>query len=396
MNIQPIQSACLRTTLLACSAAVTLAGSLSIVPASAAAPGAGLAQTESDAEVRAYWTPERMATAKPMSQSPAVVRPDGLPAGTKALPSRLGRQGYSIYSPPGLPTEPEQTPMQLYGPKASNAALPGRQFSYGTNNYPYTTTRVFPQTSEPPNYPYRASGHLFFTITKSGGIDKPGNYLCSASMIAKRILVTAGHCVGSPHVSGSGAFIFYTTWLFVPADMNGTAPYGSWTWSYVLASAGWAGGNGSVPNDEDWGFLIINDQNGTSLGNKVGWFGWATGALSGNNVTVLGYPGNLDGGNYMQQNQAQIAASGGNNTYEIGSAMGPGSSGGPWVMSFGDAPTCTGNACPTGGNAMGNNTVVAVTSYGPKGSVGYEGASDLNSDFASEENSLCAKASGNC
>lgn len=382
---------------LAAPAAVAVAAAWLLGPLPARAQEAGLAANQSDAQIRAYWTPERMAHAVPMRHTPSATRSDGMPVGTVRLPAGLPQKG-AYYSPPGAATDPEPTPQQAYGPKADDggptgAALPP---SKGTNNYPYTTTRVFPQTTEPTNYPYRAAGHLFFTITQSGGIDPPGNYNCTASMISPRILVTAGHCVGSPHTSGSGGFIFYSNWMFVPGDMNGTAPYGTWTWNYVLASAGWAGGTGKVPNDEDWGFLIITDQSSKTLGSKVGWFGFLTGALPANNVTVLGYPGNLDGGRYMQQTQAQIAASGGNNTYLIGSSMGPGSSGGPWVQGFGDGPSCAGSGCPTGDNGMGVNVVVAVTSYGPSGSVGYEGASDLNTDFYNEEQSLCKRTTGNC
>jgi len=269
---------------------------------------------------------------------------------------------------------------------------PESNSSYG---YPYTETPVFPTSSEVKNFPYSASGHLFFTITKSGGIDPPGNYQCSASIVKARILVTAGHCLGSPIVNGKG-FFYYSNWLFIPADINGSAPFGSWTWSYGIVASGWYNGTGAVPNTEDWAYLILNDNNGVKIGSKVGHLGWATNSLSGNNVTELGYPCNLDNCEYMQQTQAQVDASGGSNTYLTGSAGGGGASGGPWVLDFGVGDTCSGNGCPTGLNGLAGNYLVAVTSYAPNGTVGYLGASQFNSDFSNELTTLCNRNSGNC
>ena len=65
---------------------------------------------------------------------------------------------------------------------------------------------MFASGSEVKNYPYSASGNLFFVITRSGGINPPGNYHCTASVISQRIVVTAGHCVGSPFTNGKGFF----------------------------------------------------------------------------------------------------------------------------------------------------------------------------------------------
>ncbi len=358
------------------------------------------AEPQSDAAVRAYWTSERLGSAKHMEHHPSSLRSDGLPLATATLsPESTGLlAGAPEFSAPGRPTVSIDLKEQLYTPKdikksaTELGVTPDSNSSFG---YPFTETPVFPLGSQVENYPYSASGHLFFTITKSGGIDAPGNYSCSASIVQHRILITAGHCLGSPVVNGQG-FNYYTNWLFIPADINGTAPFGSWTWNYGIVASGWYNGGGSLPNSEDWAFLILNDNNGVKAGSEVGWLGSATYALSGNNVTELGYPCNLDSCEYMQQTQAQVDASGGSNTYITGSAGGGGASGGPWVLDFGAGDSCSGNGCPTGLSGLGGNYVVAVTSYDPSGTVGYLGASQFNSDFSNEFTTLCNRNSGNC
>jgi len=373
-------------------------------------PGSSLAQQissgpkQDDASIRAYWTPERLANATPMSEHPTNAQRNGLPVGTEPIsPGTVGTipggsdSASAAFGDQAPPTNLEDWTQQIYTPKqltesqAAGDVIPQSSSTYG---YPYTETKVFPTANA---WPYRATGKLYFTVTKSGGIDTPGNWLCSASVIAKRIVVTAGHCVGSPLVGvvGGAGFIYYSNWLFIPNFTNGTGSDGSWTWSSAVAGNGWVIGNGSFPNAEDWGFLVMNDLNGVTIATKVGHYGYSINALSGNNVTLLGYPGNLDGGLYMEQTQGQVNAYS-SNTYIVGTASGPGASGGPWLLGFGKAPSCSGSGCPTGVNGLGINDVVGVDSYGPAGTIGFAGASEFNSDWLTELTTLCNAASGNC
>ncbi len=241
-------------------------------------------------------------------------------------------------------------------------------------------------------------GHLFFTITKSGGVDKPGNYECTATVIKPRVVATAAHCIGSPQTATGGNFSFYSNWLFIPADMNGTAPFGSWTAFAWGASGAWASSNGSEPNSEDWGFLDINDQGSPAhtIASVTGYLGYLTLSLSANNLTTLGYPGNLDNSAYMQENNATTGGGANDNTWTVGSAMGAGSSGGPWIVNFGQAPSCNGPCLPSSSGSLGATQLVAVTSYGPINAVGYLGASQFNSDWTTLLTTMCSKKTGNC
>jgi hypothetical protein len=138
----------------------------------------------------------------------------------------------------------------------------------------------------------------------------------------------------------------------------------------------------------------MQDKSGQRIGDATGFFGYAINKLSPNHITSLGYPVNLDSGQRMEINNSQIIKSGGNNTFLIGSAMRGGSSGGPWIMNYGVAPTSS-----PGIAGMGTNIVVSVTSYGPVATEPkYQGGSNFNAQFTSLLNSACntAPAAGNC
>jgi V8-like Glu-specific endopeptidase len=261
------------------------------------------------------------------------------------------------------------------------SVIPDASSSFGAR---FTTSRVFPDSTTVA-YPYRTAGKLFFHDPRTGG-----NFYCSASVLRPRIIVTAGHCV--THASTSPFLrYFYSNFLFVPAYNNGSAPYGTWTPSQEWITNTWYFSDGSVPNPQDVGILIARDQS-TKLGYITGWLGYFTNQLGNNNVTMLGYPCNLDSCLKMQETFAQTFEYGGNNTYIYGSAMKSGASGGPWVQDFGIAPA----GAPAG--LLGNNYLVAVTSYQPTNtSLMYLGASNLNGDFLNLLlNYACVAAPGNC
>ena len=90
---------------------------------------------------------------------------------------------------------------------------------------------------------------------------------------------------------------FYSNWLFVPAYNAGAAPMGSWTANTEYVTNAWYHSDGSVPNQQDVGMLVINDLAGgapETIGTVTGYLGYFTNQLANNNVTMLGYPCNLD------------------------------------------------------------------------------------------------------
>ncbi|MDB5932683.1 MAG: hypothetical protein JWQ01_27 [Massilia sp.] len=306
---------------------------------------------------RGYWTPERLKAARPLPMPRA-------PLGTAHAAPASRFAGVPLVSPGAPPTEATPVEAQrLFTPDAKPAVKPGaaalKPGAAGNLGAHFTSTRVFPMFSEPAAdysadraYPYRAVGKLFFSAN-----GEP--FTCSASVIERRVVVTAGHCVHSGSPGG-----FYQDFLFVPAYRDGEAPFRAWKWRNLVVTAAWSEGGGVVPSAADYAMIGFADQSVqpgapvSKLGNVTGWLSWQTGSLYPNHTSKLGYPCNLDDCEKMQDvtsNSFRVAE--GNNV-EAGSDAREGSSGGPWVQNFAQVPV--------GGNTGVNNAVnavVGVTSY---------------------------------
>lgn len=338
-----------------------------------------------------YWTPERMKNAKEMTlprvnRDKVVITPLADMLQQQQTASWGGGDDGEDGNPPTYEMLPNNKP--LYKPLAEqNLSGDSRTpTDRGTLNEHFTSSRLVPLTADQ-TYPYRAAGKLFFTIPGAG------NYVCSASVIKPRVVLTAGHCV---HAGSGGAAGFFTNFLFVPAFRDGAAPFQSWSASYVNTTPTWASGNGAVPNAADYGMIEMQDKviGGVNrrIGEITGELGYQLNSLIPNHVTMLGYPCNLDSCQKMHQNMAESFVAVAPNNVEYGSDMGGGASGGPWVQNFGVASTGQ-----TGGLNPGRNRVVGVTSYGytstaPKAL----GASIFDARFTTLLNDLCAHKAGNC
>ncbi|MBC7456514.1 MAG: trypsin-like serine protease [Massilia sp.] len=260
----------------------------------------------------------------------------------------------------------------------------------GTSGAQYTSTRVFPiytGTAAPfsadRTFPYRAAGKLFFSINGAP-------YICSASVIARRIVATAGHCVHSGTASG-----FYSNFVFIPAFLDGTAPFGSWAPRLVGVTTTWSSGGGGVPNAADYAMMEMNDQtiSGTvrRIGDLTDSLGWQTLSLASNHTSKLGYPANLDNARKMQNVMSDNFQAFAPNTVAYGSDAGGGSSGGPWVQNLEVA------SVGQNGNNLGSNRVVGITSYGPVDpAVKFAGSSILDSRWSTMYSTLCSARVGNC
>jgi V8-like Glu-specific endopeptidase len=243
----------------------------------------------------------------------------------------------------------------------SSGAIP---FDFGTANLPFSTARADldpAQTNE--QYPYRPAGKLFFKI---GAQD----FICSASLIKKGLVVTAAHCVMK-----FGSKQYYSDWQFIPgfrgvaapAPVPISAPYGIWTVAQAFVLTSYFDGTDSC---QQTGVVCQNDVAILALnfaGTNTGWFafGWDKAGFTSQRIThvsQVGYPACLDDGGMMERNDAQgsIDSAHSDNTV-IGSLMCGGSSGGPWLVNFGIRPTLTGTNL---GSAPVENQVIGVTSWG--------------------------------
>lgn len=229
---------------------------------------------------------------------------------------------------------------------------------YGTANQPYTTS----YEKKPKADPYRRAGKLFFK-------DGADTYVCSASMIKRGVVVTAAHCV-----SQFGENRFFSGFEYVPAYSGGAAPYGKWDWAWVFAPPKYLKGTDKCSSagpgvvcESDIAVIVLAPKKSRYAGDSTGWFGFGTGGYSYTPngqalITQLGYPVSLNNGQEMMRTDSQgsVDSNSVGNTI-IGSLQTGGSSGGPWLVNFGFAPTPQGN--PFGTDAD-RNIVVGVTSWG--------------------------------
>ena len=343
------------------------------------------------ASVRAFWTPERMASAIPLE-----LKSSGQLSATRATgpAAPLGPQVSGVGSPPTAKGEPVNEFLYNVTLSDEGSAAP-TAVGLPPPAAHFTTSRVFPDSATVV-YPWRASGKLFFHDPRTRE-----NFICSASVLRPRVIATAGHCVSQPSTTAANRY-FFNNFLFVPAFRQippaaSVAPYCSWTWQFVIVSNIWFFSDGSVPNAQDVALIEPRDRACTSsalqrLGAVTGYYGYRTNSVIPQSITQIGYPANLDSGLQMEVTWAESFDNGGNNTVRIGSAQRGGSSGGPWLKDFGVRPVDFA-AHPW----FTPNQLVSVTSYGPiSESPQYLGGSILNNNFLSILNKICNRKAGNC
>ncbi len=352
--------------------------------------------TFSDAATQLARDPVDYVNAKPKAlpiasnYSPEVARAELI--GLLSSAAASGRPpGYSR----GQPGDGREQPVFLGKPAAYSDGGGVSPQEWGTSNLPFSTARAdgFTGTTNK-TYPFRASGKLFFNEGSS-------TFVCSASLIAKGLVVTAAHCVAD-----FGKNTFHTNYRFVPGYKNGSGPYGNWAAksAYVLAS--YANGSDSCAQSgvvckDDVAVIVLAAQAGKYPGTNTGfysygWDGYGFTAAKLTHVTQIGYPVCLDNGEVMERNDSQGAtsASNSNNTI-IGSLMCGGSSGGPWLVNFGKRPNLTDT---TSGTDPQINTVIGTTSWGSTstGPKNQGAAPFLSTNIKSLVSTACGANAGAC
>ena len=289
---------------------------------------------------------------------------------------------------------------------AANMITPGNTpLSNGTSGLAYSSSRVLGGTTIPAQGTYyRKAGKLYMAF---GGTTY--NYVCSASMIGKSLLITAAHCV---HDFGKGSAGWATKVKFVPAKENASQPYQEFESTQFMIPTSYFNGSdtcvqkGVVCNNDIALVALNNNIQGQQAGNLVGWYGygWNGYAYSvpsasyqgvfGNkqfvSLTQLGYPAAFDSGNIMQINTGYGApyTSGNLKNTWFGSPMTGGCSGGPWLVNLGENATGANY-----GSASNRNIVVGVTSYG--NSEQFLGASSFGQNIEFPDAAYGIRGAGN-
>lgn len=352
---------------------------LASLPAAAASGVVSLSNPHAKA-VERVWTAERFASAQPMPlQEMDRDGMDGIPETALSAPAGTALSAEGRAPIAGVRADGTN---RLFEAADREMALaeedPGsiHEPASGSAGGYFTSARLVP-TSADRSYPYTTVGKLFFHIPNKG------DFYCSAAVIRARLIATAGQCVHSGTTSPG----FYTDFEFVPAYRDGTAPFDTWGWEYVVVNTTWTGGKGKLPNAADYALIELEDRvvNGATrkIGDVVGYLGYVIQRLRPNHAHLLGYAINFDGGEKLHQVTAQALRAAKPSNVEYGSDMRGGSGGGPLVQDFGDNPSLA-------------KWIGTLSYYNNSTAVKVQGASIPDSRFTGLLNTACAHRAGNC
>jgi len=199
---------------------------------------------------------------------------------------------------------------------------------------------------------YRAVGKVYFT-------DSGGNpHWCTGTLVARSIIVTAGHCV---HRGGNRDAGWNQSTVFVPAADEGLEPYGRCNGNYLITTDQWFD-DGELAVGHDVGIIGCGKKVGTSveIGRATGWLGMCVSGCLLNYwfFTQIGYPFNYYNGDYMIAGQ-HLSEGLSYADYYSGSGMQGGSSGGPHIANIGYLQDSSSDP----GQWNGRNYIFAVTSW---------------------------------
>lgn len=237
------------------------------------------------AEVLDYWTAERMATARPISD---------------LIDSTLGLTGPSVSPVPDDDVEWQ----------ASHPDSDGERWTEGG--------RVT-----------RTTGKVYLTMD---GRD----FTCSASVVDsanKSTLVTAGHCAKD----GRGSWA--RNWTFVPGHSASENPHGKFTARDMLVAPQWAD---QADDSYDFAMVVLNKDGSETAQDRVGsqpisFDTWTQAQVDqGVQVYSFGYPAAspYDGEDLHYCSGRTTPDTGGTTANGMRCAMTQGSSGGPWFTDF--------------------------------------------------------------
>jgi V8-like Glu-specific endopeptidase len=291
-----------------------------------------------------YWTPQRMAAARPM---PLLVRQGSLSPVTDGTDLKVTGPAEKIAGhAPGNETVPNLVSLTVGGDETLSAPLA----NYFIYPFPFTRTEVNPTTLYTV-YPWSTNGKLYGTMPGQG------NYVCSATAITsgtaprRALVLTAGHCISD----GQGTFAY--NFMFVPAMRDTSAPFGVWDWEFATTTNEWHN-NGNFRRDVAFIVTSKRPSDGRSLGSVVGDAGLGWNFPDKQDLWVHGYPSRAPfNGKRMILCTSAIAARDsppgvGPATIAIGCDQTQGSSGGSWKRAW---------------SLNGSGYAIGVVSYGKTG-----------------------------
>ena len=209
--------------------------------------------------------------------------------------------------------------------------------------YPYPYDSFTPSWALWRTYPYEVNGKLFFTNNGSGSV-------CSATAVAsasgtknENEIWTAGHCLVNTETNNQ---IYDSSALFIPAyngNLSNLDPFGEFVWNGGSTTATAWLRNRDLTEDEAAMTVGTSSTTGRTLGQAVGWDGFAWNQRPSEQFVAFGYPAAspYNGNNLIEDIAATAAQDGGisganaTKPIAIGNPMTGGSSGGAWNIRWG-------------------------------------------------------------
>ena len=268
------------------------------------------------------WTKESMLAAQPY---PLEIVPNE-PAVSLELAKPSGAPGII----PGSPPEVGQRTTTF-----SEETLALSQATVTGYNYPPPFVR-YQNFDSYLVYPYSTVGVLFF---EQAGVP----YWCTAASIGNNGIWTAGHCIhkGDGKLDADGNVIDQGTWstkvLFVPAYPNGISAFGVWEAYELWITPEWFT---SQDLRYDMGGVVLNLKGGKTISQVVGNLGFSYNMDNSLHWMNIAYPSAPPFDGSTQQICAGSFAYADTSMPDpspvaMGCDLTSGSSGGPWILSFG-------------------------------------------------------------
>jgi hypothetical protein len=317
--------------------------------------------------IEEYWTDERMAKAKPMPTPtvPVSARSLAFPpvsedSDAEAVPGYIpGCRPNARHCTPTARTLSSHDASFSSSPAYGDMLLP-MHGSQPTNplSGPYGPFQRWREAGPITAFPKSTMGKLFFTLNGQ-------NFVCSASVIGRSTLITAGHC------TSDGTNTFATNRLFCPSYNNGAPDPTRDCWTVVTSVVAAPWHNAGDP-DYDYACLVTATTGrkvANKIGNVTGTLGRAWNFAVSQAERTFGYPlgAPFNGGTLQTTASTEWYThdftAGGPVSKVIGSDLTGGASGGPWILGWTGGLAETADTDAAAATDPGSNWVNGVNSH---------------------------------